>query len=99
MKRLALAGLARILAEPDAHPLAVLLGGIAQQPLDVARVRARAYHVQYPVTAVPVAAELDADGPVGVVEVGLLGGREILIDSGSELAIPFPGRRRRLRAF
>jgi hypothetical protein len=36
MLRLALAGLPRILAEPDVDPIAVLLGGVAQQLLDIA---------------------------------------------------------------
>src|SRR6202030_4366537 len=35
MLRLALASLPRILAEPDAHPLAVLAGGVEQQSLNV----------------------------------------------------------------
>jgi hypothetical protein len=42
VNRLALAGLPRVLAEPDADPCAVLLVGIEQQSLDVTRVGARA---------------------------------------------------------
>src|SRR5262249_42971933 len=52
--RLALAGLPRILAEPDADPPAVLHGGIEQQSLDVPRIGALAHHVEKPVAAVPV---------------------------------------------
>ena len=48
MKRLALPGLPRILAEPDADPLAVLCGGIEQQSLYVTRVRPPAHHIQEP---------------------------------------------------
>src|SRR5215472_16209145 len=77
--RLALAGLPRILAEPDADPLAVSRGGIEQQSLDVTRIGALAHHVEKPVAAVPVAAEFDADGPIRVVELGLFGGGEIPI--------------------
>src|SRR5205814_5204663 len=62
--RLALAGLPRVLAEPDAHPLAVLFGGLDQQSLDVARVGPRAHHVEHAVASRLVAAELDADGPI-----------------------------------
>src|SRR5215831_195893 len=61
--RLALAGLARILAKPDANPLAVLRGGREQQFLNVARVGSRAHQLQEPITAVPIAAELDTDRP------------------------------------
>src|SRR5215472_10743636 len=50
--RLALAGLPRILAEPDADPLAVLHGGIEQQSLDVTRIGASTHHVEKPVAAV-----------------------------------------------
>jgi hypothetical protein len=85
MKCLALAGLPRILAEPDADLFAVLCGGIEQECVDVARVGPRADHIQQPVTAVFVATELDADGPVGVVELGLLGGREIPITRDVEV--------------
>ena len=105
MKRLALAGLAWILAEPDADPLAVLRGSIEQQSLDVARVRPSAHHIQQPIAAVLVTAKLDADGPVRVVELGLLGRGEIpipnhieigrdLVDDGTPLPLEIqPGRR------
>jgi hypothetical protein len=46
VKRLALAGLPRILAKPDADPCAILRRGIEQQLLDIARVRPLAYHPQ-----------------------------------------------------
>ena len=42
VKLLALAGLPRILAEPDADPLTVLGGGVEQQSLDIAQVCPRA---------------------------------------------------------
>ena len=54
--------------------------GVEQQFLDVARVGASAHHDQEPIAAVPVAAELDADRPIGVVELGLFGRGEIPID-------------------
>src|SRR6516225_4316809 len=57
MLRLALAGLPRILPEPDRDPLSVLRGGIEQQLFDVARVGARPHHIQYPIVAAPIAAE------------------------------------------
>ena len=38
---------------------------------------ARADHIQQPVTAVFVPTELDADRPIGVVELGFFGGGEI----------------------
>jgi len=44
VRRLALAGLPRILAESDANPCAVLCRGIEQQSVDVARVRPFAQH-------------------------------------------------------
>src|SRR5882672_6210533 len=58
-----------------------------------------------PRTAVPIAAELDADGPIGVVELGLFGGGEIpipddveirrgLVDDGTPFPLEIePGRR------
>src|SRR5882724_10259641 len=85
MLRLALAGLPRILAEPDLDALAVLGGGIEQQSLDVARIGPPAHHIQQPVAAIPIAAELDADGPVRVVELGLLGCGEIPIADDIEI--------------
>jgi hypothetical protein len=51
MQRLALAGLPRILAESDMDPIAVLLGGFAQQALDVARVGPHSHHIQQVVAA------------------------------------------------
>jgi hypothetical protein len=45
---------------------AVLHGGIEQQSLDVAQVGALAHHVQQPKAAASVAAELDANRPIGV---------------------------------
>ena len=38
VERLALAGLPRILAEPDTDPFAVLGRGVEQNPLDIARI-------------------------------------------------------------
>src|SRR5712671_7325444 len=84
-RRLALAGLPRILAEPDADPFAVLRGGIEQQSVDVARVGPPAHHIQEPEAAVLIAAELDADGPIGVVELGLFGRGEIPIAGDVEV--------------
>jgi hypothetical protein len=96
--RLALAGLPRVLAEPDARPFAVLRSGLQQQSFDIARVGALVHHVQDPIAAASVAAELDADRPIGVVEFGLVGGGEIpiaddvelrrdLVDDGTPLAL------------
>src|SRR5438270_14018590 len=44
--RLALAGLPRILTKTDADPLAVLLGDVEQQALDIARVGPRAHQIE-----------------------------------------------------
>jgi hypothetical protein len=77
VKRLGFAGLSRVLAEADLDPVAVLRGGIEQQSFDITRVDPPAHHIQQPKTAVLVAAELDADRPIGVVELGLFGGGEI----------------------
>src|ERR1700730_10277941 len=85
MKRLALTGLARILAEPDAHPLAVLRGGIEQQPLNVARIRPPAHYIQQPIAAVLVAAEFNTDDPVRIAELGLLGSGEIPVTNNIEI--------------
>src|SRR5205085_8249295 len=85
VKRLALAGLPRILAEPDADPVAVLRGGIEQQSVDIARVGPPAHHIQEPVAAALVAAELDADRPIGVVELGLFRGGEIPVTNHVEV--------------
>jgi hypothetical protein len=52
---------------------------------DVAGVRPPANHIQQPKAAVPVAAELDADRPIGVVELGLFGRREIPIADNVEV--------------
>src|SRR6516165_3884746 len=51
MLRLALAGLPRILAKPDADRFAVLCGGVAQQALDVTGISSHAHHIQHVVTA------------------------------------------------
>jgi hypothetical protein len=56
---------------------AVLRRGIEQQPVDVARVGTPAHHIEQPIAAVLIAAELDADSPIGVDELGLFGGGEI----------------------
>ena len=45
VKRLALAGLTRILAKPDADPVSVLCGGIEQYPFDVAWVGSNAHDI------------------------------------------------------
>jgi hypothetical protein len=85
------------LAEPDVDPIAVLLGGVAQQLLDIARVGPRAHQIEQVVAARPVAAELDPDRPIGIVALGLFGGGEIpiahdievgrnLVDGGAPLA-------------
>ena len=79
MLRLALAGLTRILTKSDLDPLAVPRGGVVQQSLDITRIGSRAQQIEQPIAAIAVAAELDADRPVGVIELGLLGGGEIPI--------------------
>jgi|SRR6516162_6522758 hypothetical protein len=79
MLRLALAGLTRILTKSDLDPLAVPRGGVVQQSLDITRIGSRAQQIEQPIAAISVAAELDADRPVGVIELGLLGGGEIPI--------------------
>jgi hypothetical protein len=61
VKCLAFAGLSRILSEADADPVAVLLGGIEQQALDIAWVGPCAHPIEQVVAARPVAAELDAE--------------------------------------
>jgi hypothetical protein len=53
-----------ILAEPDADPFAVLRRSIEQRPVDVARVGPPARHIEQPIAAVLIAAELDADSPI-----------------------------------
>ena len=83
--RLALPGLPRVPAEPDAHLLAVVDSGIEQEFFDVAWIGPLAYHIEEPVAAAPVAAELNADRPIGVVELGLFGGREIPIADDVEI--------------
>src|SRR5712671_4346850 len=95
--RLALPGLPRILAEPDLDALAVMGSRIEQQSLDVARIGPPANHIQQPIAAIPIAAELDADGPVRVIELGLLGRGEIPIADDIEIGrdlvddgAPFP---------
>src|SRR5712672_2390016 len=89
VKRLALAGLPRILAEPDTDPIAVLRGDIEQQSVDVDRVGPPAHHIKEPVAAILIAAELDADGPIGVVELGLFGSGEIPITDNIEVRRDF----------
>ena len=91
--------------EPDADPLAVLRRGIAQQSLDVSGVGPLAHHIQQPKTAVLIAAELDTDRPIRVVERGLFGRGEIpiaddveirwdLVDDGTPFPLEIePGRR------
>ena len=64
VERLALAGLPRILAEPDANPVAVLRGGAEQQSLDIAGVSAGAHNIQQPVAAALIAATLDPNRPI-----------------------------------
>src|SRR5467141_1659649 len=94
---LALAGLPWVLAETDTDPPAIPRRGIEQQSLDVARVRPPAHHIQQPIAAVLVTAELDAHGPVRVVELGLLGSGEIPVTNNIEIGrdlvddgTPFP---------
>src|ERR1700724_3531304 len=90
---------------PYLDALAVLGGGIEQQSLDVARIGPPAHDIQQPIAAIPIAAELDADGPIRVVELGLLGrggipladdieiGRD-RVDHGTPLPLEIkPGRR------
>jgi hypothetical protein len=97
MKRLTLACLARVLAEPDSDPVAVLRGDIDQQSFDVARVGSRPHHVQKPVAAVLFTPEFDADCPIGVIELGFFSGGEIPIADDIEVGrdrvndgTPFP---------
>lgn len=85
VKRLALAGLARILANTDADLFAVLRGGIEQQSLDVTRIGAPTHHIEQVIASGCIAAELDADGPVWIVELVLFGGREIPITDDVEV--------------
>src|SRR5215472_8643823 len=75
----------RILAKPDMHVFAVLLGNTVQVPFDVARVGSRPYHIQQPIAAAAIAAELDTDRPIRVVELGFFRGREIPIADDVEL--------------
>src|SRR5215472_16152365 len=65
--RLALAGLPRVLAEPDAHPFAVLRRGLEQQSFDIAGVGAPTHHVEE-----PVAAALSSHNPPGLVICGVV---------------------------
>jgi hypothetical protein len=58
--------------------------GIEQQFLHIAGF-ARAHHIQQPIAAVRVAAELDADRPIGIVALGLFGCREIPIANNLEI--------------
>ena len=57
MLRLALAGLPRILAKPDADLCAILRGGIEQQSLDIIGIGPRAQHIEQPEPAASIAAE------------------------------------------
>src|SRR5207237_4503671 len=82
---LAVAGLPRILAEPDLDRLAIPGCGIEHQLLHVTRVRPYANHVQQPIAAVSIAAELDADRPIRVVELGLFGRCKIPIADDVEI--------------
>src|SRR5262245_4350814 len=64
-----------------------------------------AHHIEQPVSAILIAAELDADGPIGVVELSFFGRGEIpitddievrrnLVDDGTPLRLEIePGRR------
>ena len=89
VKRLALASLPRILAEPDADPIAVMCGGIEQQSLYITRIGPRTHHIEQPVAAVLVAAELDADRPIGMQMVfGIIGMQMVFLT----LADPDRGR-------
>src|SRR5258708_22040855 len=77
MLRLALAGLPRILAQPDLDALAVLGSRIEQQSLDVARIGPPAHHIEQPIAAFPIAAELNADGPIRGLHLGLAVGAQV----------------------
>jgi hypothetical protein len=81
---LTLAGLPRILAEPDLDLLAVPCGGVGKQFLDVARVGPRAHRLQQPITTISGTAQFDADRPIGIVKLGLLGRRQIPIANDIE---------------
>src|SRR6516164_3983551 len=98
VKCLALTGLSRILAKTDPHSLAIPGRGFEQQSLYIPRVRAGAHHIEQPVSTLVIAAELDADSPIRVIELSLLGGCQIpvahdlqirrdLIDDGTPLAL------------
>src|SRR6516162_8204764 len=105
VKCLALPGLSRILAKTDPHPLAIPRRGFEQQSLNIPRVRPCAHHIEQPVSTLVIAAEVDADGPIRVIELSLLGGCQIpvahdleirrdLIDEGTPLPLKIqPGRR------
>src|SRR6516162_10728579 len=105
VKCLALTGLSRILAKTDPHSLAIPGRGFEQQSFYIPRVRPCAHHIEQPASAFVIAAELDADGPIRVIELSLLGGCQIpvahdleirrdLIDDGTPLLPEIqPGRR------
>jgi len=63
-----------------------------------ARIYPRAHHIEEPIAAVPIAAELDADRPVGVVELGLFRRGEIPIANDIEIRRGFALSRRTWRA-
>src|SRR5436305_4465497 len=65
MDLLALTSLPRIPAEPDTHAFAVLRGGIEQQSIDVAETAPPAHHIQEPIAAALIAADIETDRPTG----------------------------------
>src|SRR6516165_8462658 len=105
VKCLALTGLSRILAKTDPHPLAIPGRGFEQPSFYIPRVLPCAHHIEQPVSALVIATELDADGPIRVIELCFLGGCQIpiahdlevrrdLIDDGTPLPLKIqPGRR------
>jgi hypothetical protein len=54
-------------------------------PRRVARVGLHPHHIRQPIAAAAIAAELDADRPIRVVELGLFGGGQIPIADDVEL--------------
>src|SRR5215472_1829659 len=73
------------LPNPMRTLFAILLGNTEQVPFDVARVGSRPYHIQQPIAAAAIAAELDTDRPIRVVELGFFRGREIPIADDVEI--------------
>src|ERR1700730_13905060 len=53
--------------------------------LSIARVGPRVHHIKEPIAAVLIAAELDANGPVGIIELGFFGRRKIPITDNVEI--------------